>query len=51
VTTLPRRLDAVEGLSDDAKEEYIAKTKDLVATDIIPGYHGVEIQYHYGFHG
>lgn len=38
VTTLPRRLDAVEGLSDDAKEEYVAKTKDLVATDIIPGY-------------
>ena len=38
VTTLPVRLDKVEGLSDDFKSEIIAKTQALVESSIIPGY-------------
>ena len=38
VTTLPNRLDKVEGLSDDFKSEIIADTQALVETAIIPGY-------------
>jgi uncharacterized protein (DUF885 family) len=38
VTTLPRRLDTVEGLSQSAKDDYVAQAKTLVETQIIPGY-------------
>lgn len=38
VTTLPRRLEAVEGLSQAEKEDYVARTKALVETEVIPGY-------------
>ena len=38
VTTLPNRLDKVEGLSDTFKSEIIADTKALVESAIIPGY-------------
>ena len=38
VTTLPVRLDKVEGLSDEFKSEIIAETQALVESSIIPGY-------------
>ena len=38
VTTLPGRLDKVEGLSDEFKSEIIAETQALVESSIIPGY-------------
>ena len=38
VTTLPNRLDKVEGLSENFKSEIIADTKALVESEIIPGY-------------
>jgi uncharacterized protein (DUF885 family) len=38
VNTLPRRLEAVEGLSQAKKEGYVARTKALVETEVIPGY-------------
>ena len=38
VTTLPNRLDKVEGLSENFKSEIIADTKALVESAIIPGY-------------
>ena len=38
VKTLPARLDKVEGLTDAQKSDYVARTKTLVETKIIPGY-------------
>lgn len=38
VTSLPGRLDKVEGLSDDFKAEIIAETETRVENEIIPGY-------------
>lgn len=38
VTTLPARLDKVDGLSDDFKAETIAEVEALVESTIIPGY-------------
>jgi len=38
VTTLPEKLDKVEGLSDEAKEEIIASATKIVAEKVIPGY-------------
>jgi len=38
VATLPRRLEKVEGLSDEAKADYVARAKALVESKIIPGY-------------
>ena len=38
VKTLPARLDKVEGLSDEQKNDYVARAQELVQTKIIPGY-------------
>jgi uncharacterized protein (DUF885 family) len=38
VTTLPARLDKVEGLSDNFKSDIIAQSESLVESEIIPGY-------------
>lgn len=38
VTTLPAKLDEIEGLSDEKKTAYVAETKKAVETQVIPGY-------------
>lgn len=38
VTTLPARLDKVEGLSDEKKADLIAQATEAVETGVIPGY-------------
>jgi uncharacterized protein (DUF885 family) len=38
VTTLPARLEKVDGLSDDFKSQTVAEVKALVESDIIPDY-------------
>lgn len=38
VTTLPAKLDEIEGLSDEKKEAYIAEATAAVETQVIPGY-------------
>lgn len=38
VTTLPEKLDAIEGLSADKKAEYIAAATEAVRAHVIPGY-------------
>lgn len=38
VTTLPEKLDAIEGLSADKKAEYIAAATEAVRVHVIPGY-------------
>jgi len=38
VTTLPAKLDKIEGLSDEKKAAYIAQTTEAVEKDVIPGY-------------
>ena len=38
VTTLPAKLNAIEGLSEEKKAEYIAAATLAVETEIIPGY-------------
>ena len=38
VVTLPKRLEAVEDLTDEEKADYIARTQALVETKVIPGY-------------
>ncbi len=38
VTTLPEKLDKVEGLSDAAKDEIIASATQIVKEKVIPGY-------------
>lgn len=38
VTTLPEKLDAIEGLSDEKKAAYIAAATEAVSDHVIPGY-------------
>ncbi len=38
VTTLPEKLDGIEGLSADKKAEYIAAAAEAVRVHVIPGY-------------
>lgn len=38
VTTMPTKLDALEGLSDDAKANYLGEIENTVAEEVIPGY-------------
>ena len=38
VTTMPAKLDAIEGLSDDAKANYLGEIENTVAEEVIPGY-------------
>lgn len=38
VTTLPAKLDKIEGLSDGRKEAYVAEATKIVSDKIIPGY-------------
>ena len=38
VTTLPAKLDKIEGLSDGKKEAYVAEATKIVSDKIIPGY-------------
>ena len=38
VTTLPARLDEVEGLADDQKRAYLQRAEQVVAAEVIPGY-------------
>jgi len=38
VKTLPARLDKVDGLSQDQKDDYVTRAQELVETKIIPGY-------------
>jgi len=38
VTTLPEKLDKIDGMSDDRKAELIAAATDAVQTHVIPGY-------------
>ncbi|MEM9494441.1 MAG: DUF885 domain-containing protein [Pseudomonadota bacterium] len=38
VTTLPAKLDGIEGLSEEKKAAYVAQAKEAVTTKIIPGY-------------
>lgn len=38
VTTLPAKLDEIEGLSDERKEELMAEATEAVETQVIPGY-------------
>lgn len=38
VTTLPAKLDKIEGLADAKKSAYIEEAKDVVSSKIIPGY-------------
>ncbi|MEM9616766.1 MAG: DUF885 domain-containing protein [Pseudomonadota bacterium] len=38
VTTLPEKLDAIEGLSADKKAEYVAAATEAVRVHVIPGY-------------
>lgn len=38
VTTLPAKLDKIEGLSDEKKAALIAETTEAVETGVIPGY-------------
>jgi len=44
VTTLPARLDKVEGLSAETKAALIAETTAAVETGVIPGYEGLIAQ-------
>lgn len=38
VTTLPAKLDDIEGLSAEKHEAFLTQTKEAVATKVIPGY-------------
>jgi uncharacterized protein (DUF885 family) len=38
VTTLPAKLEKVEGLDEARREEYLRRAQDLVAKEVIPGY-------------
>lgn len=38
VTTLPEKLDKIDGLSDEKKADYMAQAKAAVETHVIPGY-------------
>jgi uncharacterized protein (DUF885 family) len=41
VTTLPAKLEKVEGLPEEARGVYVAKARELVEREVIPGYEGM----------
>lgn len=38
VTTLPAKLEALDGMSEEKRAHYLAETENAVATKVIPGY-------------